>query len=129
MRAYRPLGIDLQQRVHEDILSAKTAYGVREPDPNIDHRRLRILEVFLSRHGQSLPTDRSAGWQAGDLVLWTVDGRRTDHAGIVSDRLGADGVPLVIHHAEGRLPAEEDALFRWPVRARYRWLPAPEPTP
>lgn len=133
VRAYRHLGTDLQQQIHEDILAAMPAYGIAEPDPNIDHRRIRNLLVFLGRRGQGLPADRSAAWQAGDLVFWAVSasgqsGRRPNHVGIVSDRLGAAGNPLVIHHGEGRLPVEEDALFEWPVRARYRWLPPVDAT-
>ncbi|MGZ7084567.1 MAG: DUF1287 domain-containing protein, partial [Candidatus Angelobacter sp.] len=64
IRAYRAVGIDLQKEVHEDMAANFSAYprkwGRREPDPNIDHRRVPNLMVFFSRKGESLPiTDRA----------------------------------------------------------------------
>src|SRR5688572_15501730 len=42
IRAYRAVGIDLQQRVHEDMRRAFDAYprlwGLQRPDASIDHR-------------------------------------------------------------------------------------------
>jgi uncharacterized protein YijF (DUF1287 family) len=56
VRAYRGLGIDLQQRVHEDMLAHFDLYpklwGLTAPDPNIDHRRVPNLAVFFSRFGK-----------------------------------------------------------------------------
>ncbi len=123
VRAFRNVGIDLQELLHEDVLAAGAAYGIEKPNPSIDHRRIRNLLVFLRRHGQALPVDRGADWRPGDLVFWAMDGRLPDHVGIVSDRPGADGHPLVIHHADGGVPAEEAVLFAWPVRGHFRWLP------
>jgi uncharacterized protein len=73
IRAYRALGIDLQKEVHEDMAANFSAYprkwGRREPDPNIDHRRVPNLMVFFSRKGESLPiTDRADDYDPGDLV-------------------------------------------------------------
>ena len=59
VRAYRALGIDLQQRVHEDMRAAFSAYprawGLARPDPNIDHRRVPNLRTFFQRRGTSRP--------------------------------------------------------------------------
>ncbi len=124
IRAYRQLGVDLQERIHQDILADGAAYGIREPDPRIDHRRIRNLRVFLRRHGDELGVDRSADWRPGDIVFWSIDGKqRPNHLGIVSDRRSPDGQFLVIHHNEGGPPREEDVLFTWAVRGHFRWLP------
>ena len=128
IRAFRHAKVDLQQLIHEDILANRSAYGIRTPDPNIDHRRLRNLATFLFRHGHRLATEGGDEWQPGDLVFWSRDDDSTNHVGIVSDRRGEAGRPLVIHHLPGRQPREEDVLKTWPIRAGYRWLPAAETT-
>ncbi|MEM7349752.1 MAG: DUF1287 domain-containing protein [Acidobacteriota bacterium] len=124
VRAYRNTGADLQQLIHEDILGNASDYGVRYPDTHIDHRRVRNVALFLSRHGRSLPVDPDADWQAGDVVVWARDDKKPNHLGIVSDQRGASGHRQVIHHLQDQAPSEDDVLFAWPVRARYRWLPA-----
>ncbi|MEM8985067.1 MAG: DUF1287 domain-containing protein, partial [Pseudomonadota bacterium] len=47
VRSYRALGIDLQQRIHEDMRAAFEQYpqrwGLSRPDTNIDHRRVPNL--------------------------------------------------------------------------------------
>ncbi len=122
IRAYRHLGIDLQERIHQDVLAAGPDYGIETPDTHIDHRRVRNLITFLRRHGRELGLDRAADWRPGDIVFWRVEHkRRADHTGIVSDRRGPDGQLLVIHHQDGGPPREEDVLFAWPVRGHFRW--------
>jgi len=73
VRSYRTLGIDLQRRVHEDMRAAFDSYpklwGLKRPDPNIDHRRVPNLRAFFARQGQSLPPSRdAAAYRPGDLV-------------------------------------------------------------
>lgn len=52
IRAYRKLNIDLQKEVHEDLKANFSLYpnlkkwGLKNPDTNIDHRRVPNLEVF-----------------------------------------------------------------------------------
>ena len=121
LRAFRELGVDLQQRIHEDVLATRQSYGIREPDPNIDHRRIRNLAVFLRRHALELSTGRGHDWQPGDIVFWSLGGRAPDHVGIVSDRPGQAGSLQVIHHPADETPREEDALFAWPIQAHFRW--------
>jgi hypothetical protein len=133
IRAYRALGIDLQQRVHEDMRAAFEAYpkiwGLRRPDSNIDHRRVPNLEAFLKRQGAALAvTDDPRDCRPGDLVAWNLrgapDGRGgfLPHIGIVTDRPGASGRPQVVHNI-GAGPKLEDVLFDWPITGHYRWLP------
>jgi len=126
VRAFRHLDADLQKLIHEEILAAPEPYGVSEPDPNIDHRRIRNLAVFLNRRSQTLGTSAEADWQPGDLVLWARGGKAPNHVGIVSDLKSTTGRPLVIHHLENQLPREEDVLDAWPIFAHHRWLPRTE---
>ncbi len=123
VRTYRQLGIDLQQLIHEDILAAGRAYGVREPDANIDHRRVRNLATFFERHGQTLPLSDQAEWRAGDVIFWALDSPRINSVGIVSDQLGASGQPMVIHHSQNSVPEEQDILSDWPIASHFRWWP------
>jgi len=128
IRAYRAgLGVDLQKRVHEDMRRAFARYprtwGLSHPDPNIDHRRVPNLQVFLTRHGRGLPVSRDPGdYRPGDLVTWMVGGT-LPHIGIVTDRRSADGErPLIVHNI-GRGPKLEDMLFDFPITGHYRYLP------
>ena len=73
IRSYRVLGIDLQKRVHEDMVSAFSKYprrwGLKRTDKNIDHRRVPNLRRFFTRHGQKLPiSTNSDDYKSGDLV-------------------------------------------------------------
>lgn len=128
IRAYRLLGLDLQQAVHEDMRAHFDAYpalwGLRRPDRNIDHRRVPNLETWLRRQGAQLAASRDpAEFAPGDLVTWRLPGN-LPHIGIVSERVGAQGRPLVIHNI-GAGTREEDVLFAWPQTARFR-LPRPD---
>ena len=128
IRAYRAgLGIDLQQRVHEDMAREFAAYpkiwGLSRPDPNIDHRRVPNLAVFFARHGQTLPVTNDGGdYRPGDLVTWRVAGN-LPHIGIVTGRRSLDGARPLIAHNIGRGPKLEDMLFDYPVTGHFRYLP------
>jgi uncharacterized protein YijF (DUF1287 family) len=125
IRAYRALGIDLQQEVHEDMLSAFDDYpkiwGLARPDSNIDHRRVPNLATFFGRRGETLLISPHAdAYQPGDLVTWDL-GRGVPHIGIVVDRRSADGRrPLVVHNI-GEGPKIEDVLFAWTVTGHFRY--------
>jgi uncharacterized protein len=125
IRAYRDaFGIDLQALVNADMKAAFGAYpkrwGLARPDSNIDHRRVPNLQVFLSRKGARLRlTGDPADWAPGDIFTSMIGGR-LPHTGIVSDRRGAGGRPLVIHNI-GQGAREEDALFAYPLTGHYRW--------
>lgn len=132
VRALRLQGIDLQQRVHEDMRAHFRLYpqrwGLKGPDRNIDHRRVPNLQVYFQRHARSLPPTRDAqDYEAGDIVSWNLpDGR--PHIGIVSDRKAEDGTPLVIHNI-GAGVQEEDMLWSFKITGHYRPGPAPKTQP
>jgi len=125
IRAYRAVGIDLQQRVHEDMRASFAAYprawGLARPDPNIDHRRVPNLQTYFRRRGTARPrSSTAADYQPGDIVSWMLPGN-LPHIGIVSDRRSADGRrPLIVHNI-GRGPDIEDMLFDYPVTGQYRY--------
>ncbi len=126
IRAYRAVGIDLQKEVHEDMAANFAAYprkwGRREPDPNIDHRRVPNLMVFFSRKGESLPiTDRAEDYAPGDLVTWDLGGGLT-HIGMVVDRKTPFTRRYMIVHNIGAGPKMEDVLFDWKITGLYRYF-------
>lgn len=126
IRAYRTQGFDLQRAVHEDMVRAWEAYprdwGLRRPDPNIDHRRVPNLAVFFARHGQRLPPTRQASdYRPGDVVTWRL-ASGVPHIGLVSDRRSATGTPLVIHNI-GWGTQEEDRLFAYAITGHFRFAP------
>ncbi|MDH5558216.1 MAG: DUF1287 domain-containing protein [Alphaproteobacteria bacterium] len=129
IRAYRAgLGIDLQQRVHEDMKRDFGKYpkiwGLSRPDPNIDHRRVPNLEIFLKRHGETLPiTDNPEDYKPGDLVTWRLTGTGLPHIGIVTDRRAPiTGNPIIAHNI-GRGPELGDMLFDYRISGHFRYLP------
>jgi uncharacterized protein YijF (DUF1287 family) len=125
IRAYRLLGIDLQQLVHEDMRRAFHVYpktwGLSAPDRNIDHRRVPNLATFFKRAGASLPvTQDGDDYKPGDVVAWAMaDGR--PHIGMVTERRSRDGKrPLVMHNI-GWGPQIEDMLFGLKITGRFRY--------
>jgi uncharacterized protein len=127
IRSYRILGIDLQKEVHEEMRSNfdlfPKKWRLKEPDTNIDHRRVPNLQVFFSRRGIVLPvTDKAQDYQPGDIVTWSVWTR--PHIGLVVDRLFADGKRFMIVHNIGRGQELEDMLFEYPITGHYRYYGA-----
>lgn len=128
-RAFRHAGYDLKSLVDADIAANPQAYpglDATGPDPNIDFRRVRNLDVFFSRHAESLTLDVGdiAAWQPGDIVVFK-DG---DHIAICSDKRNQNGVPWLIHNG-GQPRREEDALEKLllykQLAGHYRWNPPP----
>ena len=124
VRAYRLQNIDLQQLVNHDMKSNWSAYpktwGLKSTDKNIDHRRVPNLEVFFARHAKTLSTTDKASFQAGDVVTWRLPNSNLPHTGIVSDKVAADGTPLIIHNI-GRGTQEENILFAYPILKHFRY--------
>ena len=127
IRSYRKLGIDLQKKVHEDIIDnfslypSKKIWGLTRPDKNIDHRRVPNLQVFFKRHGESLEVKRDAkGYKPGDIVTWMLPGN-LPHIGIVIDEKSGDGKRPLIAHNIGYGPKINDMLFDYPVTGHYRY--------
>jgi uncharacterized protein YijF (DUF1287 family) len=126
IRAYRPIGIDFQQLVHEDMVAHFGLYpkswGLKAPDSNIDHRRVPNLRVFLSRFAKSLPmTQKPEDYAAGDLVTYRLPGNHP-HIAIVSDEhaLLDKRRPLIIHNI-GWGPKQEDSLFGAEITGHFRY--------
>lgn len=129
VRAYRGIGIDLQQRVHEDMRDDFAAYpalwGLRRPDRNIDHRRVPNLERYFERHGIAFGANPGLDdLRPGDLVTWRLPGN-LPHIGIVSDRRSGRR-PLIVHNVGAGVQVE-DVLFAWPISGHYRYLPEENP--
>lgn len=119
VRAYRKLGIDLQQLVHQ----ARVGSG----DRNIDHRRVNVLRKFFASRGRRLKVSKNpSDYRPGDIVTYHVpDGRFSKtHIAIVSDAKSWGGVPLVIHN-RGFGVSEENWLFAAKITGHYRYKRAP----
>lgn len=127
IRAYRKLGIDLQKEVHEDLKANFSLYhnlkrwGLKKPDPNIDHRRVPNLEVFFGRKGKKLAvTDNASDYKTGELVTWMIGGK-LPHIGIVTHKKSADGKrPLLVHNV-GRGQVLEDCLFAYEIVGHFSY--------
>jgi uncharacterized protein YijF (DUF1287 family) len=124
VRALRYVGYDLQQLIHEDMKRRWRSYPRREAhrDTNIDHRRVPNQIHFFERYGKRLPNSLEAkslpSWKPGDFVFWKLPSG-LDHCGVISDRPGPRGLPLVIHNIWQT--AEEDVLDRWRITGHYRF--------
>ena len=126
------LGLDLQRLVHEDMVKnfasypARRTWGSKQPDTNIDHRRVLNLETYWTRVGARLwaAATPTAGdgfprqLEMGDIVTWLLDAR-LPHVGIVV-RVGQQR--RVVHNI-GR-GVEESALGDFHAEravGHYRW--------
>ena len=125
VRAYwDAFAVDLQKEMHQDMVGHVGDYpkswGLKKPDVSIDHRRVPNLAAYWTRQHARLPIPaRHGDWQPGDLFAMLIDGQHT-HVGIVSDRVAANGNPLVIHNI-GAGTHEQDWLFAWQLTGRFRW--------
>lgn len=132
IRAYRVIGLDLQELVHRDMRAHFDLYpsariwGLTRPDTNIDHRRVPNLQTFFARHGQQLPPSQNPeDYRPGDLVTWMLPGN-LPHIGIVTQlRDTLSGNHLIAHNI-GAGPVLEDSLFAFPITGHYRYLPQAE---
>jgi hypothetical protein len=138
IRALRHAGIDLQWLVfrdmkkEQDLPKAKQKYpwgsfGKKTADSNIDHRRCPNLQRFFELHGEVLTVETDEAhlhtWQPGDIVYWNLGKRK--HIGVVSDTVGASGLPRVFHNfPDPGFACEEDALTSFEILGHYRY-PAP----
>jgi hypothetical protein len=87
-----------------------------------DHRRVPNQIHFFRRFGKTLAKSTKGvhrgEWLPGDIVYWRLPSG-LDHAGIVSDRLGPTGLPMVIHNLS--VCREEDVLGAWTIQGHYRF--------
>jgi len=127
VRVYRAVGVDLQREVHEDMRTAFAEYpdrwGLTQPDPSIDHRRVPNLRRFWERQGAELPVSHEAAdYRPGDLVTWILWGYQP-HVGIITDHRSIDDERPLVAHNIGAGPQLEDMLFDYPITGHYRYLP------
>lgn len=123
------LGLDLQKLVHEDMARDFAAYpktwGMRAPDPNIDHRRVLNLETYWKRKGCAVWNGDAAGdafggtIEVGDLLTWLLNAR-LPHVGVVV-RVGPGG-PSVVHNIGAGVQENALQAFReHRAKGHYRW--------
>lgn len=128
IRAFRAQGIDLQKQVHEDMRQAFKIYpnkwGLRKPDPNIDHRRVPNLMTYFARQGKNLTvSEQPDQYQSGDLVVWELPSGQ-EHIGIVLAERSHDELRPLIGHNVGAGTQIEDVLLAWPIKGHYRYFEA-----
>lgn len=131
VRALRNAGLDLQADLQRDLRRAPRAYPMikRAGDANIDHRRVKTLLPYFLRNldrRRAALDDPADPLRPGDIVLFDTFPSRSgpDHIGIVSDRRGDSGLPLVINNwTDGTVTAEMDLLAWVPVTHRFRLAP------
>jgi uncharacterized protein YijF (DUF1287 family) len=115
IRAYREVGIDLQELVH----ITRSGSG----DTNIAHRRVDTLRRFFTQFGESLPvTNFAEDYRPGDIVSYYRPQNRHSrtHIAVVSDVYAPSGRPMIIHN-RGWGPQQEDALFVDEITGHYRF--------
>jgi uncharacterized protein YijF (DUF1287 family) len=130
------LGLDLQQLVHEDMVThfdtypARRAWGERAPDTSIDHRRVLNLQTYFERAGCQIwrATRAVAGDKflrplaEGDILTWLLDARLPHIGIVVSEGLGNPADTDVVHNIGG-------GAEKWPLSdlsqhravGHYRW--------
>lgn len=118
-RAFKNAGYSLKDMVSKDVEKNLVDYPeISAPDPNIDFRRVKNLNVFFSKYAQKLTLDykKIEEWQPGDIVIF----EENKHIGIISDKRNEHGIPYVIHNA-GQINREEDYLTKSKITAHYRF--------
>lgn len=120
IRALRLQGIDLQQRIHEDMQKNWSVYpkkwGLKSTDKNIDHRRVPNIMTYFKRQGYAV---QDQNYKAGDIVAWDL-GQGLTHIGIISNKTTLlSKTPLVIHNI-GRGTQENDILHQYKIIGHYR---------
>ena len=126
IRTYRANGLDLQKEVHEDMTANFNVYpknwGLKKPDPNIDHRRVPNLMTYFERQGSKLPvSNKGLDYLPGDLVAWDLGGGVT-HIGVVVNIVSRDKKRYQIVHNIGSGQNLEDCLFDFDIIGHYRFL-------
>ena len=129
IRAYRGIGTDLQQLVHEDMQSAfsdypsKRIWGLKKTDKNIDHRRVPNLQTFFSKYGVVLERSNNPdAYKTGDIVTWMLPGNLPHIGMVIDERDPNSGNPLIVHNI-GLGPQAEDMLFNYQITGHYRYTP------
>ena len=125
IRAYRKLGIDLQSEVNQDMSDHFKLYpaiwGLKKPDPNIDHRRVSNLQVFFGRKGMTYDLSPDPDdYIPGDIVTWDLGGG-IDHIGLISDQYNETGDRYLVVHNMGLGTVLQDILLKYQITGHYRY--------
>lgn len=125
VRSYRAVGIDLQQQVHEDIRDNFRLYpqlwGQKQPDTNIDHRRVPNLQRFLVRNGLEIPASRvPSDYSFGDIVAWRLPDGET-HIAVVVPGPGSRRDERWVVHKQGDGTKWENTLLDHDIVGHYRY--------
>ena len=126
VRCYRSLGIDLQEKVHEDMEENFRLYPqlweATGTDSNIDHRRVPNLQRYFSRKGETLsPSRNSEDYQVGDIVVWALSNADTHIGIVVPGPAGENSNHWVAHHPAGGGAKWENALFSYQIVGHFRY--------
>jgi len=126
VRAMRKLDIDLQVLIHEDMkasfASCPNLWGLKHPDPNIDHRRVPNIATYLRRKHKGLPiSENVADYLPGDIVVWRFTYGRP-HTGIVSTIPVEEQRRYKMVHNVGAGACVEDVLFAWRIEGHFRYF-------
>lgn len=127
IRAVRNAGLDIQAELQRDIKrSPKSFPMVKKANPNIDHRRVKTMLPYFERQWQAQSSeldDSEDPLRPGDIIFMDTFPKRKgpDHIGIVSNRKGPSGHPLVINNwTHGYKTSEMDILHFVPITHRFR---------
>lgn len=118
IRVLRKNNMDLQQLIHEDMVSNFSSYpnrwGLSNPDANIDHRRVPNIMKYFQRSGYGLSTTTNANdYLPGDIVTWELSPGVT-HIGIVLQNQD------VFHNMGPSSRIESGFLFSHKIIGHYR---------
>ncbi len=125
IRAYRKIGIDLQEQLHNDMKANFNQYpktwNMTSTDTNIDHRRVPNLEVFFARKGKKLAvTQNPDDYKPGEIVTWKIN-NKLPHIGIVTNQKSNDEKrPLIVHNV-GAGQVLEDCLFKYQLVGHFEY--------
>ncbi|WP_018970936.1 DUF1287 domain-containing protein [Rubritalea marina] len=125
VRSFRSVGVDLQERVHQDMDNAFRSYpqlwGMRKPDSNIDHRRIPNLQRYFERIEVQMSVERDAVlYENGDVVIW----RKPDGSlisGIVVPGPGARSAEKWVVSNRGFGSQWIDSLLDYDVVGHYKY--------
>ena len=126
IRVLRDNGIDLQKEVHQDMARNFSAYpnkwGLKKPDPNIDHRRVPNLMTYFTRKGYEVnETYVYRDFRPGDIVCWELYPGIT-HIGILIDAKKGS----VYHNIGDKARIDDNFLWSYDIIGHYRIFPKPE---
>ena len=125
VRAFRAVGVDLQVKLHEDMAKDFSAYpqtwGLKQPNPSIDQRRVPNLATYFTRQGKAVAVTANGGdYWPGDVVTWNDGGH--PHCGVISTTLASDGTRFLVTHNRGAGAQTAAVLFAYTITGHYRFF-------